>query len=321
MTIIKKKLDTQMITNGIHAIKQKYPGRNHVILSDSYTVQPQVTGFVIDCSKECTDILMQYDFSQTIFIYACEQDDIGLPFIDLIIEHKGVFEPVWCAEPSTYANTNHIARDVLENEFIFQTANGFAKWDFGYGDFANITQALEVTRLVKGAFVEIGCFNGSSSCVAMQYLYDASISRSCFFFDVFDGFVYDSAYTSADQLWAGTHQSHGIEAVKQRLSRFHVPERGLSVTVEKLNIITDELPSDLEKIAVANVDVDMFEAVLASLNKLAPLMAKAGIIIVEDPGHTPGLIGARVALDRFLRNNSNFIPIYMESGQTLLISN
>ena len=154
----------------------------------------------------------------------------------------------------------------------------------------------------------------------MQYLYDANISRSCYFFDVFNGFVYDSAYTSADRLWLGTHQSHGIEAVKNRLSRFHAPERGLSVTVEKLNIITDELPLKLEKIAVANVDVDMFEAVLASLNKLAPLMKKSGIIIVEDPGHTPGLIGARVAFERFLRNNNNFIPIYMESGQTLLIN-
>jgi hypothetical protein len=94
----------------------------------------------------------------------------------------------------------------------------------------------------------------------------------------------------------------------------------LSVTVEKLNIITDELPKNVEQIAVANIDVDMYEAVLASLNKLAPLMAKSGIIIVEDPGHTPGLIGARVALERFLRNNCNFMPLYMESGQTLLIS-
>ena len=63
MTIIKKKLDTKMLTNGINAIKQKYPGLNHVILSDSYTVQPEVAGSVIECSKECTDILMQYDFS------------------------------------------------------------------------------------------------------------------------------------------------------------------------------------------------------------------------------------------------------------------
>ncbi len=319
MTIIKKKMNTDIITRNINAITQKYPGLSHVILSDSYTSLP-VVGPFINCSKESTDILMQYDFSQTVFIYACEQDDIGLPFIDLIIDHGGVFEPVFCAEPSNYANTNHVAREVLEKEFIYQTVNGFAKWDFGYGDFANITQALEVTRAVKGTFVEIGCFNGSSSCVAMQYLYDANINRSCYFFDVFDGFVYESAYTTADRIWLGTHQTNGIDAVKCRLSRFDAPERGLSVTVEKLNIITDELPINLEKIAVANVDVDMFDAVLASLNKLAPLMAKSGIIIVEDPGHTPGLIGARVALVRFLRNNCNFIPIYMESGQTLLIS-
>jgi hypothetical protein len=319
MTIIKKKMNTDIIARNINSITQKYPGLNHVILSDMYTEMQMIWPF-IDCSKESTELLKQYDFSQTIFIYACEQDDIGLPFIEFIIDHGGVFEPVFCAEPSNYVNTNHVAREVLEKEFIYQTTNRFAKWDFGYGDFANITQVLEITRTMKGPFVEIGCFNGSSSCVAMKYLYDANINRNCYFFDVFDGFVYESAHTSADRIWSGTHQSHGIDAVKYRLSRFHAPERGLSVTVEKLNIITDELPKNVEQIAVANIDVDMYEAVLASLNKLAPLMAKSGIIIVEDPGHTPGLIGARVALERFLRNNCNFMPLYMESGQTLLIS-
>ncbi len=319
MTIIKKKLTTDMILRNVNTITQKYPGFNQVILSDMYTA-PHFSGLFINCSQERVDVLKLYDFSQTIFIYACEQDDIGLPFVEFIIDQGGIFEPIFCAEPSNYANTNSIARAVLEKEFIYQTAHGFAKWDFGYGDFANITQVLELTRAVAGDFVEIGCFNGSSSGVAMQYLYDANINRKCYFFDVFDGFVYENAQTSPDRIWLGTHQTHGIDAVKSRLSRFHAPERGLSVNVEKLNIITDEMPNAIEKIAVANIDVDMYEAVLSSLVRLAPLIVKSGIIIVEDPGHTPGLIGARVALERFLRNNHNFMPIYMESGQTLLIN-
>ncbi|WP_371372017.1 hypothetical protein [Sporomusa aerivorans] len=57
----------------------------------------------------------------------------------------------------------------------------------------------------------------------------------------------------------------------------------------------------------------------ASLQKIAPLIEQHGIMIVEDPGHTPGLISARVALVQFLRNNNNFNPVFMESGQTLLI--
>lgn len=318
MSVIKNKMGAEAIASNIIAITQRYPAAEPVILGDLYSA-PQLARPFINCSTESVAILKQYDIANTIFIYACEQDDIGLPFVEYIIEQGGVFEPVFCAEPSNYANTNHIAREALEKEFAYQTAHGFAKWDFGCGDFANITQVLEITRLVPGTFVEIGCFNGSSSCVAMQYMYDANINRSCFFFDVFDGFVYEQAQTSADRIWLGTHQTHGIEAVRCRLNRFQAPERGLSVAVDKLNIITGNLPDSTGKIAVANIDVDMYDAVSAALHKVAPRMEKHGILIVEDPGHTPGLIGARAALVQFLRHDSNFIPLYMESGQTLLL--
>ena len=76
-------------------------------------------------------------------------------------------------------------------------------------------------------------------------------------------------------------------------------------------------------IAVCNIDVDMYEAVLASLRKTAPLMAPGGIMIIQDPGKTPYLIGARAALDEFLDEDSNktkFTSIYFSSsGQTYLI--
>ena len=51
-------------------------------------------------------------------------------------------------------------------------------------------------------------------------------------------------------------------------------------------------------------------------------MTPGGIIVVEDPGHTPQLVGARVALDEFLASKaaSKFMPVYMESGQTFLIN-
>lgn len=65
----------------------------------------------------------------------------------------------------------------------------------------------------------------------------------------------------------------------------------------------------------------MYEAVLFALFKIAPKIVTGGIMIVEDPGHTPALIGARVALEKFLYSNEGklFTPIYMESGQFFLI--
>ena len=73
---------------------------------------------------------------------------------------------------------------------------------------------------------------------------------------------------------------------------------------------------------VANIDVDIYEAVLAGLQKVAPRMAPGGVMIVEDPGHTPLLIGAGVALNQFLKSPAaaGFLPVYMQSGQTFLIN-
>jgi hypothetical protein len=50
-------------------------------------------------------------------------------------------------------------------------------------------------------------------------------------------------------------------------------------------------------------------------------MVGGGILIVEDPGHTPALIGSRLALQEFMDSPdaAAFTPVYMESGQTLLI--
>jgi hypothetical protein len=44
-------------------------------------------------------------------------------------------------------------------------------------------------------------------------------------------------------------------------------------------------------------------------------------MIVEDPGHTPALVGSRLALEQFLESPAGaaFTSVYLESGQTFLI--
>jgi hypothetical protein len=150
---------------------------------------------------------------------------------------------------------------------------------------------------------------------------EAGIFRPSYFLDVFEGFTYEAARTSPDTTWKGTHQSDGIETVAARLQRFARPELGRPVHIVKNNIITEPLPAGIQQIAVANLDVDLLEAVYHGLLQLAPHIAIGGILIVEDPGHTPLLIGAHAALEMFQRTAlaRDFVPIYMRSGQTILV--
>jgi hypothetical protein len=259
--------------------------------------------------------------------YAVDQDDLGAVFVRWMIEHRVKYIPIWRSTSARYVNKNRLARAVIEAEFDRQTAAGFAKFDAddsypGYGDAENICQALERTRSLPGAYVEVGCYRGSSGCVALHYMRESGIYRPTVFLDVFEGFTYEHARTSADRIWDGTHAvEEGIEAVAERLKAFEQAAFGRTVTVLKSNIITDELPPGTEAIAVANLDVDMAEAVYAGLVRLAPRIVAGGILIVEDPGHTPLLIGAVAALDIFLGGDAgrDFVPIYMRSGQYFLV--
>jgi hypothetical protein len=290
------------------------------VLTDGYVAPAPGAGRIIDCRTDrCEDLAALP--AETLFFYACDSDEIGIPWVRTLIQQRRRFYPVRAYSPSTYAHVNDVARRTLEAEFVEQTAGGYAKWDFGPGDFLNIVQAIDLTANIEGDYVEIGCYRGSSACVAVRYMNARHIARDCYFFDTFDGFSYDAARTSSDAIWSGTHGTEGEQTVRDRIEKHADPARGLRVTVERLNIVEQELPQSIRNVAVANVDVDLYEAVRDGIAKIAPRIVSGGILIVEDPGHTPALIGSRVALSDFMETSlaQAFTPVYVESGQTLLI--
>jgi hypothetical protein len=277
---------------------------------------------MIDVRHEPISVLDGID-EACVVIYACSQDDLGLPFIARLHQSGRRYFPIWSAAPGGYAFTNAVARRVLEEEWTHQHARGFAKWDFGFRDFENLIQAVEVTRGLAGCYLEVGCYQGSSAGVVLRYLAATQRHIRAHFLDVFDGFNYSASADSADAIWHGTHQTDGIDAVRERLLEYGLAWSGLQIGVDRCNIVTDPLPRDVvdHGIAVANLDVDLHEAVDAGLRKIAPHIVRDGILIVEDPGHTPLLIGARLALQGFLHEpiGKQFMPIAMQSGQTFLI--
>lgn len=317
--LFRTKFSTADVESTRERLLRLHPNANVWILTDGYVPPP--AGNVIDCREHDPVSLDAVVGECPLFIYACDVDDIGLPWIRELVRRCYRFYPVAAYTPSTYAHVRELARTTLESEFAIQTEEGFSKWDFGAGDFLNIVQAIDITRSIGGDYVEIGCYRGSSGSVAMRYMHARALTRTCYFFDTFDGFSYDAARSSSDAIWVDTHGTEGEEAVRARLERYANPAHGLHVVVEKRNIIESDLPAGIERIALANVDVDLYEAVQAALFKVAPLVVPRGIIIVEDPGHTPALIGSRLALEDFVASDLGacFVPIQMESGQTLLI--
>lgn len=309
---------------------QRFPDRSVVILVCPFVMR-RLQADIAEIAANDADVILCEEGSDaraavkeidsSVFVYACDSDSAGLPFIRVITEAGGFYIPAPGFQPASYGHVNGLGRAVIEAEHKRQKAEGFDKFDLGPGDFLNIIQLIEVTRSRPGAYVEIGCFRGSSGTLAVRYMREAGVARDCHFLDIFSGFDYDAAKASADAMWEGTHATEGPEVVGERLQTFADPDRGLGVSVHRSNIITDELPHEIGPIALANIDVDIYEAVLAALLKVAPKIVPGGVMIAEDAGHTPACIGARLALDEFQASDAGagFMPVYMESGQTLFI--
>lgn len=320
--LFEPKFDARAAELAISDVRERWPGHDVVALTDEYLGEARLSATRIRCGQDGIETIGLLPLDRTIFVYACDSDTVGLPYLREIIKRKARFYPVQVYRPSLYANVNDRARKILESEYLRQRKAGFDKFEtYGVGDFQNIIQAIEETSGLKGDYLEIGCFQGSSSCVATRYMQETGIARNCYFLDVFEGFNYAAAKESADSAWYGTHATAGLDIVRERITRYADPIAGLTVSVIRNNIIEDPLPPEIGDVVVANIDVDLYEAVRAGLSKVAPKIVSGGIMIVEDPGHTPSLIGSRLALEDFLASPeaSPFLAVYMESGQTFLI--
>ena len=207
-----------------------------------------------------------------------------------------------------YMSIDSTARSVLMKEYV---RGGYY---FCLPDMENLCQIINTTKDIDGDYLEIGVFRGDTARLALHYMKEKHIYRKSYFLDTYEGFTYEAAEVSKDVMWVGSHQSTSFELVKKRLAGYE------NANCRKCNIITDDLPSEIEKIAVCNIDVDMEEAVYAALVKVRDKISKGGIIIAEDYGHMPELVGACYSINMFIEENKDlFTWLYFPSGQMVLI--
>lgn len=206
-----------------------------------------------------------------------------------------------------YISLDEIARNVIREEYLRR-----GKY-FCLPDMENICQIINSTKDINGDYVEIGVFRGDTARVALRYMQEKGINRKAFFLDTYEGFTYPEALNSKDIVWANSHTETSLQLVKERLSDFS------NFNCVKCNIVADNIPDEIGEIAVCNIDVDMEEAVEAALYKVKDRIPKGGIIIAEDYGHMPELMGANYVVNKFISVNKQFIPLYFPSGQMIMI--
>jgi len=301
------------------------PGRKPVLLHDDDNsvaeFSKNIEIDILDCRKSDLSKVATYNVDESVFIYGCNYSFHGLPFVDEISKLRGKYVVVQLYSGfGTFASEDPNFLRVLDFELNRQKNEEYAKLDVP--DLVELCQSLYRTRELRGDFVEVGCFRGSSGSLVLNYMGASGIGRTSWFLDVFDGFNYQAAKESADAHWQGSHKTDGQDLVTARLLRYSRPEIGLNVHVQKCNIITEDLPGAISEIAVASIDVDIYEAVLEALIKVRRRLVPGGIILVEDVNHTPALIGAVLALEHFMQmpDSKGLLWFKLPHAQAMLIN-
>jgi predicted O-methyltransferase YrrM len=222
------------------------------------------------------------------------------------------FFPTRAHPTARYFEFDTNARSVLREAALIERSH------FDAMDFEYIMQAAATARNLPGKYVEIGTFEGRSAQVLLNYLKKSGIDKECYFLDTFAGISFEAAATSADAQWYGSHTEssrNSIQSVGEFLSEF------TSFRLVACDIIKNELPAEIDRIAFCNIDVDIYEAYIHALNKVDQRLVPGGVIICEDFGHAPYVLGAKLAFDDFMttgaRDRYNYF--YVNSGQMILI--
>jgi len=160
-------------------------------------------------------------------------------------------------------------------------------------------------------------YKGGSALTALNYIKNTNQKRQGYFIDTFKGFNYEDAKNSSDIVWRNTHFiSDEIENyIKETLKEFD------NYKLIKSNIISDNLPDEIKKISLANIDVDLKEATYSAIVKVSKRLSLRGIIMCEDPVHTPHLIGAKYAMEKFLKSEegkNNYLKIFKKNHYFLI---
>ncbi|MFN4146050.1 MAG: TylF/MycF/NovP-related O-methyltransferase [Runella sp.] len=157
---------------------------------------------------------------------------------------------------------------------------------------------------IEGAVVECGVWRGGSSMMsALSLLPDTH--REMYLYDTFEGM---SEPTQADvnmvgdqafDTWQGRDKCEAdLNDVQTNMKLTQYPFDKIHFVVGK---VEDTIPRTLPtKIALLRLDTDWYESTYHELTYLFPLLAKGGVLIIDDYGHWEG---ARKAVDQYLQEN------------------
>lgn len=166
----------------------------------------------------------------------------------------------------------------------------------------------EMTVALPGHFMELGVFKGASFCRFRKLgrLLHPDHHRRFLGFDVFGEFP-DADYAPDAKPLADMNAESGSAGISREDLMGLLESQGLAGNVELVEgdvrrTLPDYLDAHQEmSFAFVNIDLDLYEPIKMTLERIFPLVVRGGIILLDD---YEGFPGAKKAVDEFLAENN-----------------
>lgn len=166
-----------------------------------------------------------------------------------------------------------------------------------------IKQALPL----HGELWECGVYKGGTA-LMLRMLRDAeSPGRTLRLFDSFEGMPETDAVRDVHK--AGDFADTSLEAVRALVGTQAVDYHAGFIPQTFVDL-------EVDRIAFAHVDLDLYEAIHESCRFIYPRLAKGAVMIFDDYGF-PSCPGARIAVDNFFGDKPEF-PLVLPTGQAVV---
>ena len=162
------------------------------------------------------------------------------------------------------------------------------------------------SKKIKGNIAELGVFKGEFSSKLNRYLCDKE--RKIYLFDTFGGF--DDRDTIINEYIGSSFKNTSIQEV---INKMVYPNN----CIIKQGYFPETFDID-DTFCFVSLDADLYEPILAGLEKFYPKLSKGGYIMVHDY-YNEIYPGTKQAVDEFCsKNNINFVPICDFNGSVVI---
>ncbi len=161
-------------------------------------------------------------------------------------------------------------------------------------------------RHLPGEYWECGVYRGGTALLLGTVA--AEVERPLRLFDTFEGMP--APDPERDWHSAGDFSDTSEESIRRLLSYTRA-------VVHKGTIPTSFHGLESQLIALAHIDVDLYQSVMDCCSFIYPRLTPGGFMVFDDYGW-PTCVGARMAVDQFFGDKRE-VPLVLTTGQALVV--